>query len=234
MNTRFLGVPITCVSVVLLVLIGAKRANAFRAEEGNADVAYHVPKAEFPVSAMKRDQVVVAQMAQKAGITVRWNVRLATPVSVRGRGLGRRQALSGGKGLSLRTATNDEQMAVSVLDNLSRFYSIVDAEKEFLLKRVQTDELGFSHVRLNQLHRGLRVVGAELIVHFDRQGDAYEVNGQYVSGIAIETTPKLTEVEAIRVAQEDLKRLGLGEVRWGRFRILWCLREIRRHDWPMN
>ena len=63
-------------------------------------------------------------------------------------------------------------------------------------------------MRLSQKHQGLRVVGGDLIVHFNKDGQAYQVSGQYVPAIQLETTAKLSAAEAIRIAQNDLVALG--------------------------
>ncbi|MBM4152699.1 MAG: hypothetical protein FJ220_04150, partial [Kiritimatiellaceae bacterium] len=110
------------------------------------------------------EQKSAAQEARQTGVKVSWNDKRGVPASVRGKGLGSRKSFSGGKGLAARVAATDDQKALAVMDNLSRIYGFKDVEKEFKHKQTKVDHLGLRHVRMNQMHQGLRVVGAELVV----------------------------------------------------------------------
>lgn len=57
-------------------------------------------------------------------------------------------------------------------------------------EKTQSDDLGFTHVRLNQFHNGLPVFGAQLSVHMNEQGIT-AANGKYVADLALNTTPAL-------------------------------------------
>lgn len=160
------------------------------------------------VRARSADQNEAAGLAESAGVKTEWHSRLGTPLSIRGPGLGQRRAYSGGKGLAVQGGGRYEADAIAVMDNLSRFCRIKDAEKEFSVKRVEKDALGFHHVRLAQSHQGLRVFGGEMLVHFDQTGDAYQVNGRYVPDIEVDVTPKIGADEAAQAAQRDLAAMG--------------------------
>ncbi|HEX8281476.1 MAG TPA: M4 family metallopeptidase, partial [Chthoniobacterales bacterium] len=66
-------------------------------------------------------------------------------------------------------------------------------------ERTQTDDLGYTHVRLNQFHNGVKVFGAQLIVHMNGEGIT-AVNGNYVPEIAVSTTPALSAEAASNAA----------------------------------
>jgi uncharacterized repeat protein (TIGR01451 family) len=149
-------------------------------------------------------QQQAARAAAAVGIQIEWSTERGVPLSVRGVDLGQRRAFSGGKGMALSPPDRYEQNALVVLDNLASLYRLRDAGKEFAVKRTDADTLGFHHVRLAQLHQGLRVLGGDLIVHFDRRGDAYQVNGQYVPDLAVNIQPSLTPAQAVERAQQDL------------------------------
>jgi uncharacterized repeat protein (TIGR01451 family) len=158
-----------------------------------------------PVSA---DQLTVAAAASASGLTVEWHPRLGTPISIRANNLGQKQAYSGGKGLAVAPTNTYEQNALAVLDNLSRFYALTDAAKEFAPKPAEADTFGFHHVRLRQVYQGLRVFGGDLVVHFDASGTAYQVNGDYVPKLQLEVKPKLDADTALARAAADLASLG--------------------------
>lgn len=193
-----------------MLLLLAQCSYGFKAEDPIKDPEKAIgievkPAINRPVSA---EQHGVARLAEKSGVNVEWHPRLGTPLSVRGSNLGQRRDYSGGKGLMLRGGANYEQDAIAVLDNLSRFYRIRDVEKEFAVKKVERDSLGFHHVRLAQVYQGLRVFGGDLIVHFDKIGVAYQVNGEYVADIEVGVAPKIDANSALEIAQTDLAKLG--------------------------
>jgi len=52
------------------------------------------------------------------------------------------------------------------------------------LRRVSEDAEGNRHLRYSQLHHGLEVLGGELLVHVDRKGVIYAINGSARGGIS--------------------------------------------------
>jgi Zn-dependent metalloprotease len=185
-------------------------AYAFRNDEDNTsspDAAARQQKtrvARIPSAG----QLKAAEAGGKLGVKTTWHSRLNTPSSIRGADLGQRQAFSGGKGLSLKGAGAYQDDSVAVLDNLSSIFRIRDAKKEFVVRKVEPDALGFHHVRVSQTHQGLRVVGGGLAVHLNKKGQAYEVNGHYVPDIDVSLIPSITAEDATQIAQADLKGLG--------------------------
>ena len=55
---------------------------------------------------------------------------------------------------------------------------------------VFTDEIGATHVKFNQTYRGLKVFGAQLIVHMNERGIT-GVNGSFIPEISVDTYPPL-------------------------------------------
>jgi len=154
-------------------------------------------------------QAKALEQAGAEGVGVTWSDEMQSPLSVRGQDLGARRVFSGGKGLQVRRGAPWKDNAIAVMDNLAPLFGVTDAEAEFEVKRVDEDKLGFRHVRLTQRHQGLRVVGGELIVHFNGDEAAYEVNGQYAPAIGLDVKPGLTAAAALKVAQDDLTEMEL-------------------------
>lgn len=72
--------------------------------------------------------------------------------------------------------------------------------EDFRATRVRTDALGKVHVRFDQTLHGLRVVGAQLLVHADAlTGEVYAVNGRFAPGAGV---PFPTKATASRAALE--------------------------------
>ena len=162
----------------------------------------------FPAKSPSTDQLEVARQAANAGISVAWQAGLGTPSSIRGQDLGAQRSFSIGKGLALSGGEAYEHDAVAVMENLSRFYRLQDAQQEFTTKKAERDSVGFHHVRLKQMYQGMPVVGGDLIVHFDKNGKACEVNGQYIPDIQVGVVPQLSAADALAIAQKDLAALG--------------------------
>jgi Zn-dependent metalloprotease len=78
------------------------------------------------------------------------------------------------------------------------------ADDEFELKQEPVhDELGQTHVRLQQRYHGLRVVGGKVTVHL--QGErVIGVNGSFIPEIKLDVTPALTAEAALGAARRLL------------------------------
>jgi hypothetical protein len=60
---------------------------------------------------------------------------------------------------------------------------------------VDRDQIGKTHVRLDQMYRGLPVFGAQVVVHMNRRGIT-AVNGTFVPAIATGSSPRLSRATA--------------------------------------
>ncbi|HEX6186641.1 MAG TPA: M4 family metallopeptidase, partial [Pyrinomonadaceae bacterium] len=67
------------------------------------------------------------------------------------------------------------------------------------LVRVFDDGIGGTHVKFDQRYQGLRVYGAQVVVHMTSTG-VTAVNGDYIPAINVSTTPKVTAARAAEVA----------------------------------
>jgi Zn-dependent metalloprotease len=86
---------------------------------------------------------------------------------------------------TLSTFTTAFAAPVDKLSGAEKFlkgkFNIQDVSSEFKELRVKNDELGYKHVKLQQLVGGVPVYGSEYIVHFDGNGNVYASNGKYDS-----------------------------------------------------
>ena len=70
--------------------------------------------------------------------------------------------------------------------------------------RVERDDLGQVHVKLQQFHRGLPVVGAELVVHADAAtGEVSVVNGRFVPDEGLPVRARIGAEAALLKAAQD-------------------------------
>lgn len=81
--------------------------------------------------------------------------------------------------------------------------------EDFVIDRIQTDEKGKSHVRLQQYYNEVPVYGSEVIVHLDAFGEGETFNGKYaIIKDKIETTPKISSAHAIGRAKLEMTGRG--------------------------
>jgi len=104
------------------------------------------------------------------------------------------------------------------VDNANKFlkgkFNLENAEQNFKTMKVKTDELGYTHVKMQQMVDGMPVFGNEYIVHFDNEKNIYTSNGNFdnkaknykVKGNSIKAK------EAIEIAKNDVGYVAGTEV----------------------
>ena len=126
--------------------------------------------------------------------------------------------VAGGTVASRADATSAIRAVAALSDRLG-----ISADAEALkVRRSDTDRFGRTHVRLQQIYKELEVDGRELIVHFGADGEVYEVNGDYLEGLALDTTPVVDGGGATLVvycASDDASKA----------RLAWKLRKWRNY-----
>ncbi|HEX8679572.1 MAG TPA: hypothetical protein VF683_06420, partial [Chthoniobacterales bacterium] len=73
------------------------------------------------------------------------------------------------------------------------------------VSRTFTDDIGATHVKFNQTYRGLKVFGAQLIVHMNGRGIT-AVNGNFIPDIAVDPNPTISEAAAAENALESVAK----------------------------
>lgn len=145
----------------------------------------------------------VATLNVLPNIAVQWDPKTGAPASLRGAGLAENK--TGVQGAAAFSGRKDyARDAVAVLERFAAVYRLNNASNEFAVHRVDTDTKGFRHARLRQTAGGLRVIGGELIVHFDQNGQPYQVNGRYIPDASVNPAPAIDTATAVVAAQNDL------------------------------
>ncbi|MVM40632.1 T9SS type A sorting domain-containing protein [Spirosoma sp. HMF3257] len=81
-----------------------------------------------------------------------------------------------------------------------------DPAANFTVARTETDDLGQMHIRLTQMHRGIPVLGSELVAHLT-DNQVTLLNGHYQPILAdLATTPKLALADASEQALRDVRK----------------------------
>lgn len=94
--------------------------------------------------------------------------------------------------------------ALAFLGQNSALYRIEDPGSEMVVSRQESDELGMTHVHLQQMHQGVPVFGSGIAVHFGADGKIVAVNGRYVPDISLVATAAVSKENAVAVARTDL------------------------------
>lgn len=195
----------------LLVLIWtglATQSYAVRPDASAGALRMASPLIPASIRVPSQEQARLAQEAATTGSLVEWNTELGTPSLIRARDL---RPSSPGVAHA-RSASAPEQEALSVLENISGLMGARAPASEFALRDAISDGLGYRHMRMNQIHNGLRVVGGQIIVHFNASGEAYQVNGRYVADINVEGRASISADQALFAAVRRLESAGSSNV----------------------
>jgi Zn-dependent metalloprotease len=134
-----------------------------------------------------------APIAERIGRDVTYLVRpgVGTPLQIRGDVLQARvERAAPGEDLDVSTAREFLRVNRALL-------GLDSPDDELAVRQRPADDLGLSHAKFEQRWHGLAVFPAELIVHLDRQGNVYLMDGAYVPTPRLKiATPIVTAGEA--------------------------------------
>ena len=103
-----------------------------------------------------------------------------------------------------RNAGDAEGVARAFLAAYAPVFRLAEPNEELVLRRIDLDKNGSTHVRFDQAFRGLPIPGAQLIVHLDRGRRVVLVSGKYIQTPAdFAMTPKLSADDARAAAERE-------------------------------
>lgn len=106
-------------------------------------------------------------------------------------------SLSDSSGPTTMAAETAKQISIDILK--SRFTE--QGQGEFLTARaVEIEATGEAHTRVVQSYKGVPVYGSEVIVHLNAKGEVTDITDAAVKNIDVNTTPSISEKEAIDAA----------------------------------
>jgi len=92
-------------------------------------------------------------------------------------------------------------------DNKVKF-GVEKAESEFTQLTSKYDNLGFKHIKTQQVVNGIPVYGNEYIVHFNKNGEVYAVNGSFdpkARKTKVDKAKVIKPTKAINIAEAQVK-----------------------------
>jgi bacillolysin len=98
-----------------------------------------------------------------------------------------------------------QQATIEFVDQYRDLFKMKDAASELLLSKSEVDHLAMTHVRFQQVVKGVPVAGAELAAHYDEKGRLTSIDANYISGIHDhDLEPKISAKMAHDVAMQDV------------------------------
>jgi bacillolysin len=143
----------------------------------------------FPISNVWANPID-SKVVTSVQASEKWNAKASVPVFVK-----ERQAE--------KFSSSNTSNALSYLKKNQDKTGVKDPEKNLKVKNVQKDELGMTHVRFDQSINGVKVEGAEVIVHFNENNEITSVNGrvnQTITDAAVDTKATLSSDTALKKA----------------------------------
>jgi thermolysin len=113
-----------------------------------------------------------------------------------------------GEGARPEWVEGSRQRSMAFLKSRGEAAGVRDPEAELKLIAAKEDDLGQTHVRFEQVYKGVPVFGRQIITHLEG-GNGRAVTGELFNGVGrVDTTPNLTASQAIAAAQAVLKTNG--------------------------
>lgn len=100
---------------------------------------------------------------------------------------------------------SSDVVAREYLRDVSPLLGIADGLSEFQLKASHTDALGQSHFKMQQVYKGVKVYGSEVIVHLNPKRNSTSLNGRNNPTPQLESVvPKLSLQNSLALVESDL------------------------------
>ncbi|CAN5206779.1 hypothetical protein BH20ACI1_BH20ACI1_24730 [soil metagenome] len=102
----------------------------------------------------------------------------------------------------------NRSMAYLKSNESNKAQGLSDIDTDFALRSAELDGIGITHLRLEQINNGVPVFGGQLTTHVDKQGKVRVLGRTFQEADLVETTPQLSEKEAVEIAQSTLGYKG--------------------------
>lgn len=101
---------------------------------------------------------------------------------------------------------NAKQISLGILRDRAAQRAIGNVD-EYIVKRVELDEVKMAHTHVRQAFEGVPVWEGEAIVHLKQDGELFDITDSLKEGVAVNTKPNLSAEDAISAAKRSY-RLG--------------------------
>ncbi|GAB4505901.1 MAG: hypothetical protein Kow00123_00390 [Anaerolineales bacterium] len=195
-RTRFLILPITVLAIVTLAstwIISAQDPTSAQ-----------TPPILFTTSApVFEDDPLIAQLLETTGGEMRISYHAYTG---KVRFIGSDPSRPIPRPEALAPDTPPDKTAVAFLRTYGPLFGVADADAELAVMRIKQDERNRAFVRFQQKHRGVPVLGGELIVQLDGEGNVVSAGGETIPAPDFDLTPVVSAEQAQARALEMVAR----------------------------
>jgi len=108
---------------------------------------------------------------------------------------------------------NSQENSRKFLREFGKYFGIQDSDRELALLKETNDQVGMSHLKYNQKLRGVPVFGGQLTVHLKDNQTVTTVNGNIQPLDQLDTAPKISQEEAIKLAKKLWAKKQKGDPR---------------------
>ncbi len=141
------------------------------------------------------------QARSNSALTVSWDARSDVPRYLSGRDPAARLPYQP----TAAEVGNPIAIVRGFLDDNRALFKLRSVSAELQLLRNEADkQLGWSHVRMTQVYKGIPVFGRQLVVHLDKNNAVVAVTGQFRPEIDLDTEPRVSQADAEQIALDEL------------------------------
>lgn len=94
------------------------------------------------------------------------------------------------------------------------FFKLADPRRMLKVEKIESDELGYTHVRLQQVVNRIPVWGKTILVHFNKENFIYLFQGDYLSGSALNGLPVDGVVTQSQAVEKAIKAASKVTSKW--------------------
>jgi Zn-dependent metalloprotease len=97
------------------------------------------------------------------------------------------------------------EIALAFLSANHSLFQLASPPEELSVNSLQTDDLGFTHMKFRQAFQGILVWPGEINLHINQQNQVYLIEGRYIpTPVMVNTRPVISENEAMDIVAEKL------------------------------
>jgi bacillolysin len=97
------------------------------------------------------------------------------------------------------------KVTLDVLSQHKALFKMRDPSNELGVRRTESDELGMTHARFQQMVHGVPVAGAELMAHYDAVGHLTSIDANYVADLErVDVNPTFAASDALSMVKADI------------------------------
>lgn len=98
-----------------------------------------------------------------------------------------------------------EKLSTDYLIDVKHLLQINNAKEEFKTISQRTDDLGLTHIKMQQVFKGVKVYGSEIVLHLNKKRQTHILNGRSRPTPVLENVvPKISVAKAITQIEHDL------------------------------